>query len=217
MRSAMIASEDVYRRLGYQSDIVPDAVICQKVNETTNFLVSKATPRTIKKEFNRRELASLLTGKDIEKHLISCHHCLLLAATLGLQIDTLIRRISVSDMNEALIMDAIASVYIEAVMEKFETEVREEYVQRGRYITSRFSPGYGDFPMMVQNEFLHLLDAGRMIGLHATPTHILIPRKSITAVCGVSTQFVTGSLTGCDNCRLNAACQNGKEGKTCGK
>ncbi len=209
--------QDAYRRLGYPAENQPDVYTCQKINEVADQIMTTAAPRTTQKEFTLTSLEPYLTGRDIEKHLVHCHRCLLLAATLGSQIDTLIRKASVSDMNEAVIMDAVTSVLIEAVMEEFEAEVREEYRHQGHFITSRYSPGYGDFPITVQNDFLHLLDAGRKIGLYATPTHILTPRKSITAVCGISTQPVTGHLAGCDTCTLESVCQSKKEGKTCAR
>ncbi len=213
----MIILEDVYRRLGYPVDNKPDEYTCQKINEVMDQVMKTAAIRSIKKEFTVISLEPFLTGKDIDRHLVHCHKCLLIAATLGSQIDTLIRKASVSDMNEAVIMDAVTSILIEGVVEEFEALVRDEYHQQGLYVTSRFSPGYGDFPITVQNELLRLLDAGRKIGLYATPTHILTPRKSITAVCGISTQPVTGHLAGCDTCALESVCQNKKEGNTCAR
>lgn len=215
IRSEKIDRRDVYRRLGYPSDATPEAFISVKVDEIIDQLMAGAAPRTVKKEFSRTEIESLLVGKDIKRHLTDCSQCLLMAATLGSQTDTLLRKVSVTDMNEAVITDAVASVLIEGLAEEAERQARVEYSQKGCYVTNRFSPGYGDFPIKVQNELLHLLDAGRKIGLYATPTHILTPRKSITAVCGISTQPVKGSLAGCDTCHLKSTCQYRKEGKTC--
>ena len=55
-----------------------------------------------------------------------------------------------------------------------------------RFLTDRFSPGYGDFPMESSKDLVGLLDAGRRIGLTVSQSGILIPRKSVTAVLGVS-------------------------------
>lgn len=213
--SKMMIIEDAYKRLGYPADSKPDSYTCQKVNEVADQIMTTAAPRIIKKEFVLTSLEPYLIGKDINRHLLYCTSCLLIAATLGSQIDTLIRKASVSDMNEAIVLDAVTSVLIEAVVNEYETRMKAEYRQQGRYVTSRFSPGYGDFPITVQNEFLRLMDTGRKIGLYATPTHILTPRKSITAVCGISNQPVSGHLAGCDNCRLESICQYKKEGRTC--
>lgn len=212
-----IDAKDVYRQLGYPANAVPDAYTRYRVAKAIDELLATANPRRIKQEFIRTDLESILVGKDIERHLVRCQHCLVLATTLGSQIDTLIRKASVSDMNATVLMDAAASVFVEDVIEEMETEARQEYKQAERYLTSRYSPGYGDFPIGVQNELLRLMDAGRKIGLYATSSHILTPRKSITAVCGLSVEPVTGYLAGCDTCTLAADCQYKKEGKTCAR
>ena len=54
-------------------------------------------------------LEQLLTGQDIRSHLSGCTDCILLAATLGAQVDALIRRAQVRDMEQALWLDAAAS------------------------------------------------------------------------------------------------------------
>lgn len=216
-RPLKINTKDVYRQLGYPMNVTPDTDTQIRVDEVIDELLATANPRSIRKEFIRTDLESILLGKDIERHLIACHHCLVLAMTLGTQIDTLIRKVSVTDMNTAVLMDAAASVLIDDVGEELETLARKEYEQTGRYLTSRFSPGYGDFPIRVQNELLGLMDAGRKIGLYATPSHILTPRKSITAVCGVSVQPVLGYLARCETCALASNCHYKKEGKTCEK
>ena len=97
------------------------------------------------------------------------------------------------------------------IVKNMDPEEREE----GQFLTGRFSPGYGDYPIAVQNDLLRLLDAPRKIGLCATPTHLLTPRKSVTAVLGVAGHPVTGRRAGCANCALRERCAYRKEGKTC--
>ncbi len=50
----------------------------------------------------------------------------------------------------------------------------------------RFSPGYGDCPLSAQRSIVNsVLNATRLIGLTVTPTSLLIPTKSVTAVIGL--------------------------------
>ena len=83
------------------------------------------------------------------------------------------------------------------------------------YLTIRYSPGYGDFPLSFQKEILDFLDAYRKIGLSVTPNYIMIPRKSITAVLGISNFNVKGKLAGCNQCVLKEKCNYRKRGMTC--
>ena len=121
--------------------------------------------------------AYFLHGNDIKKHVENCKEIMIFAATLGLQVDGLIRSLEASDMPGAVITDSLASDMIENYCDD---------VFRGRTdLTTRFSPGYGDFPLEVQHELLRILDAKKQIGLYATAGGLLIPRKSITAIIGV--------------------------------
>lgn len=49
----------------------------------------------------------------------------------------------------------------------------------------RFSPGYGDCPLTAQRSIVDALNATRLIGLTVTPTSLLMPTKSVTAVIGL--------------------------------
>ena len=50
----------------------------------------------------------------------------------------------------------------------------------------------------------------------STDTCILVPRKSVTAVCGIADHPVTGTLAGCATCALRETCKRRKEGIPCG-
>lgn len=104
---------------------------------------------------------------------------------------------------------------VEQTADAAEQTLRNEEREEGQFLTGRFSPGYGDYPIAVQNDLLRLLDAPRKIGLCATPAHLLTPRKSVTAVLGVAGHPVTGRRAGCANCALRERCAYRKEGKTC--
>ena len=69
---------------------------------------------------------------------------------------------------------------MEQVCDQVEQEIESQFP--GCSFPFRFSPGYGDLPLELQGELLHLLDAPRKIGLCASASHILTPRKSVTAI-----------------------------------
>jgi cobalamin-dependent methionine synthase I len=142
-------------------------------------LQSVITPRCVWKKFDVGRDA--LRGSDIKTHLEGCDKIIILAATLGLQVDELIRQTEAADMAGAVVLDALASAAIEQVCDLAEADIRAEHSE----ITARFSPGYGDFPLEVQSELLGLLNAKKKIGLYVNKSNLLIPRKSVTAVIGV--------------------------------
>lgn len=156
-----------------------------------------------------------MEGKDIAALLAPCREAVLMAVTLGAQLERLLMRAEVTDMADAVIMDACASAAIENVCDHFEFDLRDQLQEEGLYLTDRFSPGYGDLPLDTQGAFCEALNTVRRIGLTVTPNHIMVPRKSVTAVLGISEQPQTLRRRGCEVCSLFLHCSYRKEGTTC--
>ena len=145
-----------------------------------------------------------LPGDDIKKHLEGCGKAVVFAATLSAEADKLIRRAEVTDMAEALAMDCVCSSLIEQFCDKAEEEIFREV--NAAYRTWRFSPGYGDLPISVQEELVRVLNAQRRIGLTVTPENIMIPSKSVTAVIGISEEPVRERSGKCEFCNMRGKC-----------
>lgn len=126
-------------------------------------------------------------------------------------------QVQVSDMARALILDSCASAAVENLCDNLETDLRAEVEAEGLFLTDRFSPGYGDLPLSFQRDFCALLNAQRQIGLTVSESSLLIPRKSVTAVLGISHWPRTTRSSGCANCNLFETCQIRKSGATCQK
>lgn len=157
----------------------------------------------------------LLTGEDIRRHLSGCSDCVLLCATLGSEVDALIRRTQVTDMAKTLWLDAAASAAIEQVCDEVQLDIAQRLE---RSLTTRFSCGYGDLPLSAQPHFLSCLDAGRKIGLHLSPSGMLVPIKSVTAVIGILPEGAAASHSdSCSICNLRENCQLRRKGVFCGK
>lgn len=134
----------------------------------------------------RHQLAVLPTaevtaafGSDaLATHLQGCAESALLAATLGAEVDQMIRRAEAVDTLHAAALHACAAAKIEAYCDDIQASMPEAR-------RPRFSPGYADFPLSAQQTLLRLTDAGRRIGLYLTGSCMLVPSKSITAVMGL--------------------------------
>lgn len=86
---------------------------------------------------------------------------------------------------KALIIDACATTAVEELCDIVEEKIREETEEKRMKITFRYSSGYGDFPIDIQNDFLRVLDAQKKIGLMLSEINLLFPRKSVTAIIGI--------------------------------
>ena len=123
-------------------------------------------------------------SKKLAHHLEGCHAAYLVCGTLGTGFDALLRRVSVKSAADALVLQAAGTAAIEEWMDAVEDEIRRE-LALGETLVSRYSPGYGDFPLEAQRELLGLLDAPRAIGVALTDTLLMAPSKSVSAVIGV--------------------------------
>ena len=159
----------------------------------------------------------LLEGESIRRHLTGCPRAVLMAATVGSRVEGLIRRAQVSDMTRAVMLEACASAAVEELCDRVEGMLRRSAEKEGLSLTTRFSPGYGDMPLSQQKLFVTLLDTPRKIGLTATSAFILTPRKSVTAVLGLSPGRAEPPAPACRDCPLRDDCDLRKRGLFCGK
>lgn len=225
MAEPVISKAEVLRYLGYAGqDYGPE--LDSLIDEAIAICHSIATPRFTHRVFDLEIMPEgdicipnttlSLPGESIREHLAGAAGCALLAATLGSGIETHIRAAQRRDMTAALILDAAATSYIEAVCDKAEAGLRHEAKAQGLYLNFRFSPGYGDLPLEVQPTLLEVLDTGRRIGLTCTENLILLPRKSVTAILGIFPQPPPQPATrGCETCSQRETCKFGKGGITC--
>ena len=126
---------------------IPDEKIMSEIRKVEQMIISAVSPKAIYRIMEPSELR--LEGKSIKRHLSGCQKIVVMGATLGAGADHLIRRLQITDMTEAVIADCGASVLIEQVCDAFQKTINDAV---DGYTTSRFSPGYGDFPIEVQPE-----------------------------------------------------------------
>ena len=123
-----------------------------------------------------------LEGKSIKKLLAPCNKCVVMAITVGFELDMKIAALGSSSPALSLLADAAASSAVEdacdACCESIESEL-------GVKLTPRFSPGYGDLPMNIQPALLTLTNARRDLGLTVGSGCMLSPIKSVTAIAGI--------------------------------
>ncbi len=145
-------------------------------------------------------------GRDVEAMLAPCDEAILLAATLGASSERLILREQAKNGAQAVLMDAVLSAAIESVCDQVQAQLEQEMAAQGKFLTDRFSPGYGDMPVAQSRDICEALDASRAIGLTVSRSGIMIPRKSVTAVIGISAAPVVRRPSGCAGCAAQRTC-----------
>jgi 5-methyltetrahydrofolate--homocysteine methyltransferase len=148
-------------------------------------------------------------GSDIKKHLENCGGFILFAATLGAEIDLKIRGLEALDISKAYDYDVWASGKLERQKSAAELEIKKKFPKK--FLTRAFSPGYGDYPIELNCDICDFLQTQKTIGVSATENFLLVPRKSITAVIGVSDSPAQGKFAACATCVIREKCGYGKE------
>ena len=126
-----------------------------------------------------------LRGRDIYRHLKDARFAALMVCTLGMDAERRLRTTGAQQPLEGAVLDAACSAYVEAAVEQMDQQVKAVAAAHGLAGNWRFSPGYGDCPLTAQHSIVAALNATRLIGLTVTPTILLMPTKSVTAVIGL--------------------------------
>lgn len=145
-----------------------------------------------------------VTGKSITKHLAGCEQVILLAATVGEEIEhEVTKRFEEGTYTSSVLLDAAATTAIEQVADALERAIEPDLSRKGWAMRWRFSPGYGDWPLEQQPELIRL-SHGEEIGISLSESLMLIPRKSITAIIGLFKNTKNPTSTdvphGCASC-----------------
>lgn len=155
----------------------PDAELDALLHRAWERMLSSAQPRHIIKEgpvlarnglFTLDTLAPLPT-RDLCRFFSGAARARCVLATLGTPLDTLIRRLMLTDPALGAAVGACGSAYIDLYL--------DTVVGDG----PRFSPGYGDVPLSFQRPFLEWLEA-RRIGVTLTEGFLMQPEKSVSAL-----------------------------------
>jgi hypothetical protein len=168
-----------YLRMGH---VVPDDVLAARIDRVAARVMAAVRPR----EAWRRTALPLdgVSSHALARHLNGCSEAFLVCGTLGAGVDALQRTVAVTSAADALIVQAVATAAVENWMDRI-GETLGGTLAADETLTPRFSPGYGDFPLSYQRVLIDLLDAPRVLGVSVTPSDLLVPVKSVTAVVGI--------------------------------
>ena len=184
---------DVSEALRYLGIPNPTAELRRDAERMADQLSAEVQPRHICRVFELEHLSDRirlpgagveLTGSTARTMLARCDQAAVLACTLGARFDAKLLALQARDMAKAVIWDALGSAFVETGCDAAEQEIAGRFPDL--YLTDRFSPGYGDLPLALQPVLCAALDAGRRLGVTVTPSLLMNPVKSVTAIIGLA-------------------------------
>jgi hypothetical protein len=190
----------IYRRLGYRREAT--RLAADRRREIEQYLV--AAQEMIDLQGTARRLicriepparvvvdeATVFESRNLARFLKEAGEVMLMGATGGAAIMEAIR----SDMagsegnaTRGVVLDAAASEIVDAALDWIMAYFRQLLRREGKtLLNSRFSAGYGDFSLENQHPIHQLLRMDRL-GVAITPSCLMVPEKSVTAITGVIT------------------------------
>jgi cobalamin-dependent methionine synthase I len=185
--------KEALRYLGYTGQALTPEMENQ-LDLTIKEGLSLAVPRSVYMIFDTEKTDDglrlvntdlILSGENINSHLSGAKKCAVMAVTVGFQIENAVSRYErTGEITRAMILDSVATALVEELADKVNGEIEKTAENDGFYCKTRFSPGYGDFPLDTQKKIIPLLECEKRIGVTLSDTLLMSPRKSVTAVIG---------------------------------
>jgi cobalamin-dependent methionine synthase I len=108
--------------------------------------------------------------------------------TIGTAVENEIGRLlGKQRLAKAYILDAMASVAVENMVDRFQDLMESRFRAEDSTVTLRFSPGYCDWPVTQQKKLFNLFDPEEL-EVELLDSCLMKPRKSISGVFGVTPQ-----------------------------
>jgi len=202
-----IDKEEVLRYLGYQAkhEVAPRVLsLVDGHIQSASQLIEPQYSYVIR-DVERVEGARVFLGdvvfesRIIAKLMRRCQKAAIFAVTIGGLLERKVQQLAKEGrVLDAAIVDAVGSEAAERAAAAVQKRVSEIANAQGLGISLRFSPGYCDWDIRQQAMVFRALN-GRSAGIRLTDSCLMVPRKSISGVIGMSPHG--GELEGWSPCK----------------
>ncbi|MRR15414.1 MAG: methionine synthase [Deltaproteobacteria bacterium] len=187
----------IYSRLGYRRKLT--SLSPARKEETDRYIEEAAALISLQGAFMRLPIRETdgrvvrlsgglcLESTKVARFLTACTEAVFMAATSGNAVmESIKNKTNEDNLTAAVVYDATASEMTDAALDWLMSYINGQLRREGKQLLKRrFSAGYGDFALSNQKEIFEKLQLER-IGVALTPSFLLIPEKSVTAVGGIS-------------------------------
>lgn len=134
--------------------------------------------------------------------------------TIGEKLEKEVKRFFKSgECTRGVLLDAVGSVAAEAITNMVNAEAEKWASARNLNITRRFSPGYSGWSVRDQELVFKYLGESTG-GVQLTPSGMMVPLKSVSFACKLSTEQMEEVNKGdkCASCNLRGHCAYSRDG-----
>ena len=197
-----------YLKITNQHDKKLDTIIDECIDEVKKHSLFKCIHARVSlthSPLKINEMNMLIESGDLKKYLHECKEAIIIACTLGSEVDRKLNYYQYIDMGKAVVFDAVCNAYLEECANQYE----EEMNLKDR--TFRLCPGYGDIPLEYNLKFSSFLNIEKHLRVTVNDGGLFVPLKTMVGIIGIG----VNSKKTCLTCVNLDTCQLRKEGKTC--
>lgn len=202
----MIDRTEIIRYLGYKGQVLEQEIL-DLIEVCVREVEAAAEPKHVMRRFPAevcedcvKTAGFTLRSRQLAKNLKDCREVVFFAATLGTGVDRLLHKYLKLQVSKAVVVQATAAAAIEAYCNQCQRKLEAQCAAEGLFVRPRYSPGYGDLALTVQDDFLQVLQAQKTVGIVLTEGDIMLPEKSVTAIMGLSSVRTMCHREGCEIC-----------------
>ncbi len=181
----------ILRYLGFKGGEVPPEA-AEELDRCFEGMLKKAELRAEARLFPLRFLSEEhffvgdleINSRYLGRNLKGCDEAYMMAATLGMGTERLLRKASLTNVGEHMYYQAIAAAMTDTWCDWVNDRLLEESEKEGFSLRNRFSPGFGDLSMELQRDFMRILEMQKHLGITLTDGLMMLPTKSVTAFIG---------------------------------
>ncbi len=122
---------------------------------------------------------------DLYRNLKGCKEIYLFVSTLGFGLDRKIKKYGNISPVKSLSFQGVGSGAIEDYCNFFNRYIKKLEEDNGNKVKPRFSPGYGDLDLALQEDIFKVLEVTNKIGVVLNDSLLMSPSKSVSAIIGV--------------------------------
>ena len=105
---------------------------------------------------------------NLKKNLSGCDSVLVMAVTVGAEVDRLLARYGKLSVAKAVVMQAAAAAMVEAYCNELNAMWKKEYLKKRALSETKIFTGLRRFSLSAQKQILDGLEAGKRIGITLT-------------------------------------------------
>ncbi|MFR7589885.1 MAG: ABC transporter substrate-binding protein [Longibaculum sp.] len=203
-KKAILQYLNCYGEIDQKTNLLIDECI-QEVKEIAHFKVVSQRFTLQHHPLAIVEIPLQLQSEDLSYYFQDCKQCLVVACTLGIEIDRKMKYYQHIDMSKAVVFDAVSNRYLEECCDEY-----EKSLQLGTH-TFRFAPGYGDLPLELNHPLSRILQIDKRIGVSINQGGLFIPMKSMLGIIGLGIE----ASKNCLSCIRKESCELRKDGQRC--